>query len=379
MVSYSPDLTQICVSLDKVILPSMKRNCRIPKNSNACKELDNISKLIENLEFTKIHFDMLPADPNHFNLEAGFLKFLRGIFDCMIDRNSIKEQELLESFKNIISFEECLMFVMSLHPAYSLYFLECLFGLTQFQIFNRFQFLYVFLTNHKAQNRLIKELKHEPDFKDQIRMIMLQNIIIEESFKEFVPPSLIYANEVIKFTENIYFFTLPEKHYGKTLSNLSIAISSFQSLSNINLRKGAQLIVILHEFAHYCQRACFSNIGEVLSYSTPENSKAGKEVESGYEIEKYLFNKKISKLSIEGAVFLLNGNYSIVKEDFTNQFWRHNVIIKNQEYANLSRSGDLSEEYAELGSCGMRSNKYISEIFKKINLRQEQKFRNISK
>ena len=44
MVSYSQDLTQICDSLDKVILPSMKRNCRIPKNSNACKGLDNISK-----------------------------------------------------------------------------------------------------------------------------------------------------------------------------------------------------------------------------------------------------------------------------------------------------------------------------------------------
>ena len=83
----------------------------------------------------------------------------------------------------------------------------------------------------------------------------------------------------MKFTENIYFFTLPQKHYGKTLSNLSIAISSFQSLSSINLRKGAQLIVILHEFAHYCQRACFSNIGEVLSYSTPDNSKTGKKVE----------------------------------------------------------------------------------------------------
>jgi hypothetical protein len=57
----------------------MKRNCRIPKNSNACKELDNISKLIENLELIKINFDMLPADPNNFNPEAGFLKFLRGI------------------------------------------------------------------------------------------------------------------------------------------------------------------------------------------------------------------------------------------------------------------------------------------------------------
>ena len=207
MVSYSQDLTQICDSLDKVILPSMKRNCRIPKNSNACKELDNISKLIENLELIKINFDMLPADPNNFNPEAGFLKFLRGIIDYMIDRNSIKEQEILESFKSIKSiksFERCFMFVMNLHPVYSLYFLECLFGLTQFQIFNRFQFLYVFLTNHKAQNRLIKELKHEPEFKDQIRMIMLQNIIIEESFKEFVPPSLIYANEVIKFFHNAF-------------------------------------------------------------------------------------------------------------------------------------------------------------------------------
>ena len=357
----------------------MKRNCRIPKNSNACKGLDNISKLIENLELIKINFDMLPADPNNFNPEAGFLKFLRGIVEYMIDRNSIKEQEILESFKSIKSFERCFMFVMNLHPVYSLYFLECLFGLTQFQIFNRLQFLYVFFTDHEAENRLIKELKHDTDFINQIRMIMLQNTIIEESFKKFVPSSLVYANEVMKFTENIYFFTLPQKHYGKTLSNLSIAISSFQSLSSINLRKGAQLIVILHEFAHYCQRACFSNIGEVLSYSTPDNSKTGKKVESGYEIEKYLFNKKLSKLSIEGAAFLLNGNYSSVKEDFTNQFWRHNVIRKNQEYAALSRSGEISEEFAELGSCGIRINKYISEIFSKMKKRQEQEFRNISK
>ena len=92
-----------------------------------------------------------------------------------------------------------------------------------------------------------------------------------------------------------------------------------------------------------------------------------------------MFNKKLSKLSIEGAAILLNGNYSTVKEDFTNQFWRHNAIRKNQEYAALSRSGEISEEFAELGSCGIRINKYISEIFSKMKKRQEQEFRNISK
>ena len=224
-------------------------------------------------------------------------------------------------------------------------------------------------TTHLECNANAEILSSDLQLISTIEKIMLCPIV-KKLYLDYIPINLDFETEVKLALTKCYMFTLPERHFAKTLSNLHIVIDSFWNVRNLTLKYGVIFICFAQEFAHYIQRRNLSTREEVLGFSTPKQGK--KKSEAGFSIETKLFGKQIDYLTIGGAQYLLNGEFPKIKV-FKKKFKAKNRRVEGQEIAKLNRKNTCSQEYVELGTCSMYLNKKITENFRRLNEKRAKK------
>ena len=168
----------------------------------------------------------------------------------------------LEKFISNGGFQECLKIVISANPIYSLFYLETLFGFTDFRIPDSQSKYFIFSSNHNTQ--FIEKLDDRINAKSTILKLMSEKFIKNVCIN-YIPSNAVYEYELNKFLDNLYIMSLPNGNYGRTLCNLSIILNDFSEVLIPELIIAAWFIIALHEFSHYLQRCLFSTHGEILS------------------------------------------------------------------------------------------------------------------
>ena len=186
-------------------------------------------------------------------------------------------------------------------------------------------------------NKLNRKFQYEKiDDRDRINYInQALKFPIQEVLNHFHKSEIPLNILLDRATKDIYLFKFPEHHYGFTTTNQQIMINLF---SEAFVKKGAAFIILLHELAHYLQRADCSTVEEAM-----ERKSFGPEGEGGRLLEVMLFGHTVHHLTGAAANFLLQDNFPQDIKEFQDKFDLENNITDGlqKDYVLLSDSSEV--------------------------------------
>ena len=161
---------------------------------------------------------------------------------------------------------------------------------------------------------LNKFIYKEPNL-NRIKEILCSNIIYN-IFATYLNTTLKtdYDTEINKILERVFIYKLQSSHHGITVISNIIVIDSSSPFKNQELDSTYRCIILIHEIGHLLVRNKCTSAQQFLEYSSRDSSFCDsssvednplEKPESGYQVEKRLFGKRVNILHTEGAKFLM--------------------------------------------------------------------------
>ncbi|OMJ65365.1 hypothetical protein SteCoe_38371 [Stentor coeruleus] len=335
------------ITLEKMskILINCHQRVLSEKNSNPIKEFYSlVQDFLPILQDGEFIFFSTPCKTEKIPAEAGFITFFHYLIKDIISDEELVSQLLATfiEFKEVPNYKDLFYFFSKskIEHLKDLLITEMI-----VQIYKKdWKFLF---PQNLASSKLLKtckKLTKNKTFFMEASIFFNQDIIIE-ILSQFYQNTLLVRDKISEGLNRVYITKLMPSLNGLTTYNLNIFIKDFRAANNKkmnNAEKGATLVTMFHELAHFLKRYDSKTLLESRSKCAPKSNADFEQSEtlnkSEWEISDFrresriklkfdLFESNLSSINEHAGSYLLQGNFSSLVE------FRARFIEENKKYS----------------------------------------------